>query len=58
MVLMPALMGLPLMVALSLTIQINLKAYIEMVILGIIMALILGNRGFREYIKSMYSEDL
>jgi riboflavin transporter FmnP len=57
MILMPAFMGLPKVVALPLTIQINVKALGEMVILGILMGTILRNKGFSEYIRSMFSDE-
>jgi hypothetical protein len=58
MVLMPAFMGLPMIITLPLTIQINIKALAEMVILGIIIAFLIKNTGFRSYINSIYDENL
>jgi hypothetical protein len=52
--LLPSLMGFPVSIATLIGFQIIVKAFIEMIILGILLIQIIKNTGFREYAKSYF----
>jgi hypothetical protein len=53
-VLMPVYFSLPSQIAWLLTIQITLKANLEMIIMGVLLSLMTKNQGFTQYISKMY----
>jgi hypothetical protein len=50
--LLPSLMGLPIGIATLIGAQIIVKAFFEMIILGIILLIIIRNQGFEGYLKN------
>jgi len=54
-VIFPPVFGLPIFVARLITVEILVKAAVEMVIMGLILAALLGNRGFTEYVKGAFT---
>lgn len=54
MVVFPAVFGFPVIVVKLITAQILAKALVEMVVMGLILAALLGNRGFTEYVKGFF----
>jgi len=54
MVVFPAVFGFPVIVVKLITAQILAKALVEMVVMGLILAALLGNRGFIEYVKGFF----
>ena len=52
--LLPAVMGLPMGIATLIGFQIIVKAFIEMIILGILLIKITTNNGFRGYMESYF----
>lgn len=49
------LFHIPPIVVYPLTAQILVKAFIEMVVMGLILAALLGNRGFSEYVRGFFT---
>ena len=54
-VVFPPVFGLPLWLANLIAAQIIAKAFFEMVVMGLIIAALLGNRGFAEYVKGFFT---
>ncbi len=54
-VVFPPVFGLPLWLANLIAAQIIAKAFFEMVVMGLIVAALLGNRGFTEYVKGFFT---
>ena len=54
MTIFPLFTGLPHAIAATITIQIIVKAFIEMIIMGLIIAGLMGNRGFASYMKGVF----
>lgn len=54
-VVFPPVFGLPLWLANLIAAQIIAKAFFEMVVMGLIIAALLGNRGFTEYVKGFFT---
>ena len=52
--LLPAMMGLPMSIATLIGIQIIVKAFIEMIILGVLLFKITSNAGFRSYVENYF----
>ena len=55
-IIFPPMFGLPLWMANLITAQILVKAFTEMIVMGLILAALLGNRGFTEYIEMFFSQ--
>ncbi len=53
--LLPPLMGLPMSLATAIAVQIIVKAFIEMALLGVIMAGMVNNLGFRNYTRGYFN---
>lgn len=54
-VVFPIVFGLPSFVVNLITVQILAKAFVEMVVMGLILASMLGNRGFTEYVEGFFT---
>jgi len=54
-VVFPPVFGLPFWLANLIAAQIIAKAFFEMVVMGLIVAALLGNRGFTEYVKGFFT---
>jgi len=54
-VIFPPVYGMPVMVAKIITAQILVKAIVEMIVMGLILAGLLGNRGFTEYVRGVFA---
>jgi hypothetical protein len=50
----PLFMGLPSVIAVTITSQIIVKAFVEMILMGFIFAGLLGNHGFNSYLKGYF----
>lgn len=49
------LFNIPLIVVYPLTAEILVKAFIEMIVMGLILVALLGNRGFSEYVRGFFT---
>jgi hypothetical protein len=54
-VLFPAVYGLPLSVVYPITAQILVKAFFEMLVLGVVVAALLSNRAFQNFARGITS---
>ncbi len=54
--LLPLFYGLPMFMANLVTVEILVKAFVEMVVMGTVLALMLGNRGFTQYVEAYFPE--
>lgn len=54
-VVFPAVLGLPVFLVKLITAQILVKAFFEMIIMGLILAALVENRGFTEYVKGFFA---
>lgn len=52
--LFPLLFGMPIFVAKAIAVQILVKAFIEMIAMGFILAGMIGNQGFTDYVKGFF----
>ena len=52
--LFPLLFGTPIFVAKAIAVQILVKAFIEMIAMGFILASMIGNQGFTDYVKGFF----
>ena len=55
--LLPVTTGIPVGIAVAIAFQIIVKAFIEMVILGVMLTGLTGNVGFRSFIESYFRKD-
>ena len=55
---LPPVFGLPIAVMRLITAQILAKALFEMVVMGLVLALMLENQGFTEYVKGFFAKPL
>jgi hypothetical protein len=51
----PVAFGLPQWIASMLALQVLVKAFIEMIVMGLILLGLARNRGFSEYMKGLFS---
>ena len=51
----PIIFKLPSSLFTLVTVQILVKAFVEMVVMGLILATMLGNRGFKEYVEGFFA---
>lgn len=54
--LFPPLFGLPSIVVSAIVTQIIVKAFVEMVVMGLVLTGITGNQGFTDYVKGFFTE--
>jgi hypothetical protein len=53
----PSVLGLPLFLVYPITAQVLVKAFIEMTIIGVIIASLLSNKGFKEFASGIFLKD-
>jgi len=54
-VVIPIVFRLPSALFTLIAVQILVKAFVEMIVMGLILATMLGNRGFTEYVEGFFT---